>query len=34
MNRIREKVEGKGNGIKKVIVNMIDVEKDIGRKDK
>lgn len=31
MPRLRAKVEGKGNGIKTVIVNMIDVAKAIGR---
>ncbi|XP_057328013.1 eukaryotic translation initiation factor 5 [Microplitis mediator] len=31
MPRIQAKVEGKGNGIKTVIVNMIDVAKAIGR---
>lgn len=31
MPRIQAKVEGKGNGIKTVIVNMVDVAKAIGR---
>lgn len=31
MPRIMAKVEGKGNGIKTVIVNMVDVAKAIGR---
>lgn len=31
MPRIMAKVEGKGNGIKTVIVNMIEVAKAIGR---
>lgn len=31
MPRISAKVEGKGNGIKTVIVNMIDVARAIGR---
>jgi translation initiation factor 5 len=31
MPRLVAKVEGKGNGIKTVIVNMIDVAKAIGR---
>lgn len=31
MPKINAKVEGKGNGIKTVIVNMIDVAKAIGR---
>ena len=31
MPRLMAKVEGKGNGIKTVIVNMVDVAKAIGR---
>lgn len=31
MPRLQAKVEGKGNGIKTVIVNMADVAKAIGR---
>lgn len=31
MPKLQAKVEGKGNGIKTVIVNMVDVAKALGR---